>query len=169
MGSNIMMFRVILFALALSTGPTFLSAQNTEVPFTGAAYDPKAPVEVTSDSLRIDNSDGSAVFDGDVNVVQGQLHITAQLVRVEYETGEAETRDVSKILASGNVTFVNGKEAAEADRAEYDVAAKKIIMSGDVIVTQGVTAISGDKMTVNLETGKGVISGRVKTVLKPSE
>ena len=85
-------------------------------------------------------------------------------MNVEYASDESN--DISAVIAVGNVTFVNGAEAAEAQRAEYTLATNEIVMTGDVLVTQGRSALSGQKMVVNLETGKGEMIGRVKTILR---
>jgi len=158
------MFRRFLAVLALLLFPHFLMAQGADVAFSGMEYDAAAPVEIVSDQLAVDQSQNVASFLGNVIVVQGLLRLGADQVVVEYASDESG--DISAVIASGNVTFVNGAEAAEAQKAEYTLASGEIIMTGDVLVTQGRSALSGQKLVVNLETGKGEMIGRVKTILR---
>ncbi|EBA04911.1 OstA-like protein [Rhodobacteraceae bacterium HTCC2150] len=158
------MFRHFWAVIALVCLPQLLLAQGADVAFKDMEHDASAPVEIESDKFSVDQSTNLAVFLGNVLVVQGLLRLSADQVNVEYASDESN--DISAVIAVGNVTFVNGAEAAEAQRAEYTLATNEIVMTGDVLVTQGRSALSGQKMVVNLETGKGEMIGRVKTILR---
>ncbi len=151
--------------LGVSSGSTV--AQGTAIAFGSTQQDPSLPVEVTADSLRVDQVDGTAVFAGNVLVGQGEMRLSADEVRIEYlmENGES-TGEVARVLAIGNVTFVNGPEAAEGESADYDVPDGIMLMTGNVILTQGRNVLSGDKLVVNMEDGTGVMEGRVKSILQ---
>jgi lipopolysaccharide export system protein LptA len=144
-------------------GPPAL-AQGANVSFGSEEHDSTQPVEVTSDRLDIDQTGGTAVFIGNVIVVQGDLTLTADRVRVEY--GQAEPREIERIFATGNVTLVSPTEAAEGDEAVYEVATRSVVMTGDVLLTQSLNAVAGERLTIDLETGTGVVEGRVRTVLR---
>ena len=153
-----------LIALAtLLAGP--VAAQGTEIAFGGLKADTSEPVQVTADGLSVDQTDGNAIFTGNVVVTQGALKLTAAELRVEYATGADQKID--RMFATGGVTLVNGTEAAEAREATYEVAAESVVMRGDVVLTQGRNAMSGQTLTVDLTTGKGRMEGRVTTVLQP--
>ena len=158
------MFRRFWAVIALVCLPQLLLAQGADVAFKDMEHDASAPVDIESDKFSVDQSTNLAVFLGNVLVVQGLLRLSADQVNVEYASDESN--DISAVIAVGNVTFVNGAEAAEAQRAEYTLATNEIVMTGDVLVTQGRSALSGQKMVVNLETGKGEMIGRVKTILR---
>lgn len=132
--------------------------------FGGVAHDASQPVEVTADSLTIDQSNGNAVFEGDVIVVQGDLRMTAGRIEIVYatETGAQQVRDV---IATGGVLVTRGTDAAEGAEARYAVQTALLTLSGDVLVTQGPTAIAGDRMVIDMATGTGTVDGRVRTVL----
>ena len=140
------------------------NAQGAQVAFGGLQHDNSLPVEITSDQLSVDQSSGKATFRGDVLIGQGSLRLSAQNVEVIYSA--QDTSDISKLIANGNVVLVNGAEAIEAQRAEYDLKAASVFLSGNVILTQGASALSGERMTVNLNNGTGRIEGRVKTILQ---
>lgn len=154
--------RLIGLTLALCL-PMQVMAQ-VEIGFGGVAYEPNQPVEVTANSLTVDQMTGEAVFDGNVLVVQGDLRMAAGRVRVLYsdETGRNEVREV---VASGGVLVTRGTDAAEGGEARYNVETSLLTMRGNVLVTQGATAVAGDQLVVNMRTGNGSVDGRVRTVL----
>ena len=128
------------------------------------AFDAGLPVEVTADEFSVDQSNGQAVFAGNVLVVQGEVRLSAGSVTVEYAQDDGAANGISRLLADGGVTFVTSTDAAEARDAVYSVAEGTVTMSGDVILTQGQNAISGDRLVVNLVSGNGRMEGRVRTV-----
>ncbi len=141
------------------------AAQAQQVAFGGLRTDVTAPVEVTADSLAVNQTDGTATFTGNVLIVQGPMRLSAALVRVEY--GNADRSRISRLHASGGVTLVSQAEAAEAREAVYDVAAGTVEMTGDVLLTQAENVLSGQRLTVDLRTGTGQMDGRVRTILQP--
>lgn len=162
--------RAIFLATALGLTAIHATAQGTEIAFGGLQHDTSIPVEVTADTLSIDQSDGSAVFSGNVLVGQGELRMTAAQIRVEYATGDSNsTGEVSRLLASGGVTLVNGAEAAESSEATYSIGSGQIVMTGNVILTQGQNALAANRMVVNLNSGTAEMSGRVRTVLQTGD
>ena len=109
---------------------------------------------------------GKATFDGNVLVVQGDVRMSAGKVSIEYSVGEDDSANgVSRLLASGGVTFVTATEAVEAQEATYSVADSLVTLSGDVLLTQGSTAISGERLIIDLKSGDGRMEGRVRTVI----
>jgi lipopolysaccharide export system protein LptA len=139
-------------------------AQQADVRFGGLTQDTSLPVEVTSESLSVDQSDGSAVFAGNVLVKQGEMRMTAATIRVEYTDGG---QGIQRLHASGGVTLVSPTDAAEADDAIYSIESGSVVMTGNVLMTQGAAAISGEKLTVNLKNGTGTVTGGVKTIFTP--
>ena len=58
-----------------------------------------------------------------------------------------------------------GADAAEAERADYDIDSGTIVMTGNVLMTQGPSALTAERMSVDLKDGTARMSGRVKTIL----
>lgn len=141
-------------------------AQTAEVGFGAGTADPDAPVEVTSETLAVDQNDGTALFIGNVIVGQGEMRLTAPKVRVIYNQDQSA---VERMVATGGVTLVSGPDAAEARNADYTISTGVVVMTGDVLMTQGASAISAEKMTVRLKDGTAQMSGRVKTILKSAD
>lgn len=165
MGLSILKNLAVIGALVLTPMAGF--AQGASVAFGGVTVDPNEPVEITADELSVDQTNGSAIFAGNVVAGQGQLRLSAGEVRVQYavENG-VNTGRIDKLLASGGVTLVNGGEAAEAKEAVYSVGSGEIEMTGDVVLTQGQNALSGEKLIVDLTAGTGRMVGRVKTIFQ---
>ncbi|MCG3268500.1 lipopolysaccharide transport periplasmic protein LptA [Yoonia sp. I 8.24] len=125
--------------------------------------DTSAAIEVTADSLAVDQENGTAQFTGNVIIGQGDLRLSAAAVEVVYGT---ENSEIAQLIATGGVTFVTAAEAAEAQSAEYDITTGLLTLTGDVLLTQGASAISAQSMIVNVETGTASMEGRVRTVLQ---
>ena len=157
-------------ALAILVGfalPQVSQAQGTNIAFGGLQHDATLPVEVAADSLRVDQSDGTALFTGNVRVSQGEMRLASESLRVEYaEDGSAG--QINRMIAKGGVTFTNGLEAAESLEAIYTLSSSSVVMIGNVILTQGLNAISGDRLVIDLDAGTGDMEGRVRTVFRPA-
>ncbi|MBP0483109.1 lipopolysaccharide transport periplasmic protein LptA [Sagittula salina] len=164
------MTRAILTALflTLSMGlPAPGQAQGTEVAFgNGMQQDTSAPVEATADALSVNQKDGTALYTGNVVIVQGEMRLAAPRVLVVYSEEQGK---IQRMEATGGVILVSGTEAAEAERADYDISNGTVVMTGNVLLTQGPSAVTSERMVVNLETGTANMSGRVKTVLQPAD
>lgn len=147
-----------LFFVAM--GP---AVAQTNVDLGGITVDQTAAIEVTADSLSVDQDTGQAIFEGNVLIIQGDLRLTAGRVEVVYGT---VTSEIARLIASGGVTFVTAQEAAEATQANYDVTTGELVLTGDVLLTQGASAISAGQMTINVTDGTATMDGRVRTVLQ---
>lgn len=155
--------RAALLCIPLALAAAVAGAQGTNVAFGTLKADPTLPVEVTADTLDVDQADGTAVFTGNVVIGQGVMRLSAKRVLVVYNP---EADGIDRLEATGDVVLVNGPDAAEAQRADYSVSTGVIVMTGDVLLTQGQNALTSDRMTVNLTTGTANMAGRVRTILK---
>lgn len=165
------MLRHILTGLAGAILALVLAASagaQVDIGFGGVAYESDQPVEVTADSLTLDQGTGEVVFAGNVIVHQGDLRMAAAQVRVLYSETEGQ-REVREVVATGGVLVTRGADAAEGREARFDVASALLTMTGDVLVTQGPTAVAGDRLVVNMQTGSGSVEGRVRTVLETGD
>ena len=151
-----------LAALLALCGP--VAAQEAKIAFGGLAQDTSLPVEVQADTLSVNNADGTAVFEGNVLVGQGEMRLAAAKVAVEYDK---DGKSIARLHATGGVTIANLADAAEAKEALYTIDSGVIVLTGDVLLTQGTSALSGQKLTIQLKDGTGVMEGRVSTVFVP--
>ena len=152
----------IAVVAALAASP--LLAQGTGIALSPIEVDDNEPVEVTADNLTVEQNSNSATFEGNARVVQGQLILAANKIKVRYN---AEQSAIESVVATTNVMFTNGSEIAEAQSGVYQIGPGTVDLSGDVVLVQGVNAISGDKLKLDLKTNRGTMSGNVKTVFVP--
>ncbi len=167
-GANVMGRYSIVWALALLLQALAAFAQQSEsanITFGGLRGDPSQPVTVTSQTLTVDEAQNSAVFSGDVLVVQGEMRLSADEVRVEYDISTAR---IARLWAKGDVLLVNAKDAAQSQTAEYLVDTGQVIMRGDVVLTQGPATFSAGKLSADLTTGLGKLEGGVRSTFTPS-
>lgn len=144
-------------------------AQGTSIQFGDGAQTSGLPVEVTADLLEFDQEAGTALFTGNVLIIQGPMRLSGEVVDVNYGPAEDGTNRIERVEASGNVVMVNGPDAAEGERAVYSVESGVVVLSGDVLLTRPDAAISGEQLTVNVDTGQGVMEGRVSVVFTPEQ
>lgn len=150
-----------ILSLVLLSGA--VSAQGTNVAFGTIRQDSSAPVEVNADALTVDQETGKAIFSGNVVIGQGEMRLSAAKVMVVYRE---DTSGIERLEATGGVTLVSGPDAAESERADYDIDTGTIVMTGNVLMTQGRSALTADRMTVNLDAGTAQMAGNVRTILQ---
>lgn len=159
-----------LFALAAASAIALAPMTGTllaqQVAFGGLRADPGQPVQVDADSLSVDQADGTAVFSGNVVVVQGDMKLSADRVQVAYG---ADRKQIERLHATGNVVLASAADAAQAAEAVYTIGTAEVVLTGNVLLTQGGNTMSGQKLVVNLNTGTGTMGGRVSTTFLPGQ
>ena len=156
---------VIVFSMMFAS---IAHTQAANIALGTKSFDRTQQVEVSADQLSVDQSNGQAIFEGNVLVVQGEVRLSAGRVAVVYAQEGGAATGISKLMATGGVTFVTSSDAVEAREATYSVDAGTVQLSGDVILTQGQNAISGETLVLDLNSGQGRMEGRVRTIFTPS-
>jgi lipopolysaccharide export system protein LptA len=151
--------------IALCFLPTLAFAQGSVVAFGALEQDTSLPVEITADSLTVNQTDGTAVFEGNVVAIQGEMRLASARIEVMYQDGGT---GIETLRALGGVTVVSATDAAESSEALYTVATGDLVMTGNVLLTQGQNTITGERLVVDLEAGTGRMEGRVQTVFTPA-
>ena len=156
------LFKFFALILALSA-PSLAFAQGFEISFGSLEQDSDLPVEISADTLSLNQADGSAQFKGNVVIIQGTMRMSAPLVTVFYDE---ESGGIARLEADERVLLVKDGDAVEADKAAYNIDKGVVVMTGDVLLTQGNNTMSSSKMTADLENGTAELEGRVKTIMK---
>jgi len=160
-------FAARLFAcLIFLSAPVSSLAQGSQVAFGNTQQDSNLPVEVTAETLDVNQTDNTAVFTGNVVIGQGEMRLSAPRVLVVYK---ADQSGIQRLEARGGVTIVSGQDAAEGSEADYNIDSGIIELRGDVLLVQGPQALTSDKMLVDTRAGTARMTGRVKTVLQPED
>lgn len=141
--------------------------QTAALPFGAIGFNSSKPIEITSDSFSVNQSNGTAEFVGHVIVGQGKMRLSAGKIYVEYDSlADQKAGKIARLIASGGVTVVSGGEAVEAKNAVYSIKDSQITLTGNVLLTQGKNAMSGQKAIIDLTDGSAKIEGRVKTIFQ---
>ncbi|MDX5361277.1 MAG: lipopolysaccharide transport periplasmic protein LptA [Alphaproteobacteria bacterium] len=159
------------FAAVLAFAGPALAQSSTP----GFALDTSKPIEITADSLEVLQQEKRAIFAGKVDVVQGDIRLRTERLRVAY-SGDPQTDggEITELRAEGGVIVTSGREKATGATALYDVASRTIRMTGDVVLTQDETVIRGQELVIDLATGRSKLSGgseggRVRSIFKVPE
>jgi lipopolysaccharide export system protein LptA len=122
-------------------------------------HDSSLPIEITADSLEVLQNEQIATFTGNVDAVQGDLVLSADLLRVHYggddsAPGPAGARSIRRIEAEGNVFLSSPRETAQGEAGVYDVASNQLTMEGGVVLTQDDDVIRGQRLEIDLVSGR---------------
>jgi lipopolysaccharide export system protein LptA len=130
-------------------------------------HDTSLPIEITADSLEVLRNQQIATFTGDVDAVQGDMVLSADLLRVHYgddggdATGPAGANSIRRIEAEGNVFLSSPRETAQGDAGVYDVASNQVTMEGAVVLTRDDNVIRGQRLEIDLVSGRSRVLAAV--------
>jgi len=82
-----------------------------------------------NDSLEWNQTDGTYIAKGDAYVEQGQANISANHIIANYAP-EDETRDITQVIATGSVTYIEGENTAKGDKLDYDLTSNLYVLTG---------------------------------------
>jgi lipopolysaccharide export system protein LptA len=143
---------VALIALGLALGtPVLAQTENSR-----GLHNTEQPIEIVADTLEVRQSENLAIFEGDVDAVQGDMVLRADTLTVHYRDNKEnpDQPGISRIDAKGHVFVSSPAETAQGNTGVYDVDNSMIHLAGDVILTQGGNVIQGERLEMNLATGK---------------
>lgn len=160
---------IALFATLCLLSGTALAQED-------AATGRNEPIEITADRLDVDQGTQLAVFRGDVDAVQGDMVLHADVLRVAYggEGGDG-AGSIRRIEAEGSVVLSSPTESAEGERGTYDVVAGLVTLEGGVSLLRGDNVIRGSRLEYEVDTGRARVfadgvdgaQGRVRALFTP--
>jgi lipopolysaccharide export system protein LptA len=160
------------------------SAANAqqESRMSGLQLDGDQPIEIESDRLEVRDNDGTAVFTGNVQVVQGETTLRAGRMVVHYvsegsgaSTPSTGASDIERIEVEDTVYIKTATQVATGDRGTFDMGTELLTLSGqEVVLTEGENVIVGCELRVQMNTGVAELDGcgnqgggRVRMLLQP--
>ncbi|NML75099.1 hypothetical protein HHL25_13285 [Rhizobium sp. S-51] len=171
----------LLAGLMLATGlaavgfaPAAL-AQSTKSNMDNLKLSNDKPIQIESDSLEIREQDKTALFSGNVKVVQGTTTLQSGKMVVHYR-GEGTTvtngnADIEKIDVTEKVFLSSGTQQATADKGTFNLDTQIFVLEGDrVVLSEGQNVFVGCKLTVRMDSGEAKLDscgGRVQIQLDP--
>ncbi|NDF11248.1 MAG: hypothetical protein EB060_00315 [Proteobacteria bacterium] len=144
--------------------------------------DSDKPVEITADSLKVVQADKVAVFEGNVEAIQGNINLKSNRMTVYYRGGDSTapkgakdakkkaaapasgmspggSNSVSKILVEGNVFLKTAGETAQSEKGLYDVEKALVTLEQNVVLTKEKNVLKGNKLVYEMKTGKSQLFG----------
>ena len=156
---------------ACALGAMTLGAASAETKASLVPGDSKAPINISSDTFQADLNGKTGTWQGNVVVVQGDMKLRANSVRVTTVKGDPE-----KVIATGNVVVDSPTVGTlTGENGVYAVGPKTVAMNGNVVLKKGKDVMRGSQLTANLVTGQATLggakaagtSGRVQAVFHP--
>ena len=152
-----------MFALCLAI--LFVSPPVAFSQDTGETQNKK--IDISADSLVVDNTKKYAEFSGNVKATQENTTIKSDRLVIYYreksDKGDAAGENmIEKVVAEGNVVITFDGNVAETPKAEYTTADKLLVLSGPGSKIKGEKGLlSGSKITINRENGHTKVEGPV--------
>jgi lipopolysaccharide export system protein LptA len=151
------------------------AAPGKPAPILGPAlFDKKKPIEITSDKLDVDQQEKTAIFEGNVDAIQGEVHLKADRLKVYYEEEDAQAGTTGPAPAKGAAPKDPAPKApaqmpAGAQPGTTDAATdpasggkiKRMDVDGKVFMSSPTERASGDKAVYLAETGMITLTGNV--------
>jgi LPS export ABC transporter protein LptC/lipopolysaccharide transport protein LptA len=144
---------------------------------------PDAPIDITADSLDVDDKRKLAVFRGDVDATQDTFNIRCAELSAFYK-GEAglvdaadpsaerggQKAELTRIEARKDVHVKsNDGQTATGDWADFDTKTNKVTMGGNVVLSKGKSMVRGTRLVIDMTTGESKIdTAPQNTVANPS-
>ena len=133
-------------------------------------------IQVTADSLNVNNEENYAEFIGDVMAVHKEMTISSDRLQIYYEkksesnkTSAQDEESIKEIIAEGNVAIVSEGRIANSEKAKYMTKTGVLVLTGkNAKITSNKNSITGDKIIFNRSLGSVNVTGdpanRVKAI-----
>lgn len=156
------------------------------------------PINISSDTLEVQQDKQLAIFRGKVDVVQGDTRLRSDDLFVYYRERNSQTpatqparqapakpaggqaiapggpdaSAITKVEAKGNVFVSTPKERAQGDFGVYDVDKKTITLTGNVLLTNDQSTVRCARAVMYQDSGRStcdpIAGGRVQGVIIPN-
>lgn len=171
-------------AALLAIAPA-LAQDGSSARMPGLKLSSDQPIQIESDKLEVRDTDGMAIFTGNVHVVQGDTLMKSGRMTVYYSkeggatpavAGTPDASSIERIEVDNKVYVKTESQVATSDAATFDMITEVLVMTGkEVVLSDGGNVIVGCKLTVQMATGQahldgcqsGSKPGRVKMLLQP--
>lgn len=137
--------------------------------------DRNQPIEIEADKATLDEGKGLSIYEGNVLLRQGTLHLRGSHLSVYLKNSQ-----VDKLILSGQPASYSQRldgekndQHAEAGRIEYLAGKQRMILQGNARIWREETEeFSSDRIVINLQdntldAGGGGPDGRVRIILQP--
>lgn len=163
----------------------------------GSRQNNNEPIDISSDTLEVQQDKQLAIFRGKVDVIQGETRLRSDELFVYYRdrnpqggapAGSAQrpparnaqpaaaagpdSSSITRIEAKGNVFVSTPKERAQGDFGVYDVDKKTVTLTGNVLLTSDDSTLRCARAVMYQDTGRSTCDPaagqRVRGVIIPN-
>jgi lipopolysaccharide export system protein LptA len=132
--SNARLLAASIFLLSLTATSLLVISIVSAPAFAQAANKPRAvdslPITIeATEFLEWNQTEGTYIAKGNAFVQQNQASIKAEHIIARYITG-SETRDITRVIATGAVTYIEGENTASGDKLDYNLNANIYVLTG---------------------------------------
>ncbi len=121
---------------------------------------PQSKIDITSDSLVVNNKKNIAVFTGHVVAIKGKLKILSSVLNIIY----TKKNKIKILIATGNVHIITGKDNITGGRAVYYNKKKIAVITENPVAYEGKNKIAGKEIKIDFKTGISTVIGGKKGV-----
>jgi lipopolysaccharide transport protein LptA len=121
----------------------------------------KSPLEITSNSMTIEEKSNIITFIGSVVAKKDSITIYSDTMVVHYSQG----KEIKNVLATGNVKLLQDEKEIRSDKAEYIPDEEKVVFSGDPVFTERQNIVTGSMITYIIPSGKSIVENS-KVILR---
>lgn len=131
----------------------------------------KSPIEILSNEVRYFNTEGKAIFTGDVVASQDDLVVKSSSMEVLFDKDEKKTAgeeksNISMIYFKDNVDITTKTDHATAKHGQYDVKKGVFTLKGNVVLEQEGSVLTGDELVHVKSTGESLLKSKAGTRVK---
>jgi lipopolysaccharide export system protein LptA len=122
------------------------------------------PIEITADRLDVDQLNNRAVFGGNVNAVQGDVHLAGETLTVFYDEAQADAAPDAPAMPAAETPAAEIATADAAPAGDSPAAGgriRRMEVTGGVHVSSPTETATGDAGTYDLEAGLITLTGNV--------
>ena len=120
---------------------------------------------ITAERLTFDYQQGYALFEESVKVVDPELNLTSDRLRVVF----GEDDEVKTIVASGHVEIRQEDRIARAGKATYDLQTGRIFLEDKPRVQRSRDMLAGDTITFWRDENKMICEPRARLIVFPRD
>lgn len=115
-------------------------------------------VDISADRMTFDQRTGTFLFEENVHIRRCDMLILCDRLEV---LNSAETGELERILATGNVRVQRGTQHVRAEQAEYFAANERLVLTGDPRAwdTQERHEVTGDEIVLLVPQDHIVVKG----------
>jgi lipopolysaccharide export system protein LptA len=122
-----------------------------------AGFNSDQPVNYAADRIELQDKQKRVVLSGNVDIKQGDLHLTAARTTVAYTSDDG--LKIQRIDATGGVVVTRGNERASGAAGVYDFNRRVIVLAGGVALRRGTDTLNGGRLTIDLKSGLSTVDG----------